>query len=50
MNLVVTMQREAPPPPGGQAVASLVDLVAARASDAFDRPAIIDGLAARHAG
>lgn len=50
MNPVVTMQREAPPAPGGQSVASLVDLVAARASDAFDRPAIIDGLAARHAG
>ncbi|MBU6309025.1 MAG: AMP-binding protein [Planctomycetes bacterium] len=46
----MTMQREARCAQGGQAAATLVDLLAARAGDCFDRRAIVDGLTAGPAG
>ena len=45
MNPAGTTRLDASRPQGGQAAASLVELLAARAGDAFDRRAIIDGLA-----
>jgi len=46
MNPSATTRRELHPADGSQAAATLVDLVAARAHDAGDRCAIVDGLAA----
>jgi acyl-CoA synthetase (AMP-forming)/AMP-acid ligase II len=45
MNPAATTRLDASRPQVGQAAASLVDLLAARAGDAFDRRAIVDGLA-----
>ena len=45
MNPAATTRLDASGPQVGQAAASLVDLLAARAGDAFDRRAIVDGLA-----
>ena len=46
MNPAATTRHDSHPAPGRQAAATLVDLVAARAHDAVDRRAIVDGLAA----